>query len=93
MPFAVADGQAIDVATLQIDVREAHDGTSADEDLKVAELNIDATPPWLAAGPRPDLVVWGEGSLDPAAAADPGLEGRRRRHRRDRWERPRSSAP
>jgi len=74
MPFAAADGRPIDVTTIQIDVREARDGTSIDEDLKVAELSIEQHRT-LAAGPRPDLVVWGEGSLDPAAAADPGVRG------------------
>ena len=72
LPFAVADGQAIDVATIQIDVREARDGTTIDEDRRVAEMNI-AQHRRLEAPPRPDLIVWGEGALDPAAAADPEL--------------------
>jgi apolipoprotein N-acyltransferase len=70
LPFAVADGPSIDVATLQIDVREASEGTSADEDLRVAALTI-AQHERLRRGTAPDLVVWGEGSLDPGAAADP----------------------
>ncbi|HET6713215.1 MAG TPA: apolipoprotein N-acyltransferase [Actinomycetota bacterium] len=72
LPFAAADGQAIDVAAIQIDVREARDGTTTDEDRRVAEMNI-AQHERLAGEPPPDLVVWGEGALDPAAAADPEL--------------------
>jgi len=72
LPFAVAEGQAIDVATLQIDVREARDGSTTDEDRRVAEMNI-AQHRRFEAQPRPDLIVWGEGALDPAAAADPEL--------------------
>ena len=74
LPFASAQGQPIDVATIQVDVREARSPAegqaSAGEDLRVAELNI-GQHERLATGPAPDLVVWGEGSLDPAAAADP----------------------
>ncbi|MEX2420640.1 MAG: hypothetical protein WD670_02370, partial [Actinomycetota bacterium] len=40
LPFAVADGRPVDVATLQIDVREASEGSSVDEDLLVAALTI-----------------------------------------------------
>lgn len=70
LPFAVADGPSIDVATLQIDVREARAGSSTDEDLVVAALTI-GQHEQLLDGAAPDLVVWGEGSLDPGAAADP----------------------
>ena len=70
LPFAVADGRPVDVATLQIDVREASVGSSADEDMLVAALTI-AQHERLLADTAPDLVVWGEGSLDPGAAADP----------------------
>ncbi|HJR97206.1 MAG TPA: apolipoprotein N-acyltransferase [Actinomycetota bacterium] len=72
LPFATAQGQAIDVAAIQIDVREAEDGTSTDEDLRVAELNIEQHRR-LVGGPVPDLVVWGEGALDPGAVDDPGV--------------------
>ncbi|MEX1264201.1 MAG: apolipoprotein N-acyltransferase [Actinomycetota bacterium] len=72
LPFASAEGQAIDIATIQVDVREAENQTDASEDLRVAELNI-AQHKLLAQGPPPDLVVWGEGALDPAAAADPAV--------------------
>jgi len=70
LPFAVADGASIDVATLQIDVREARTSSSTDEDLVVAALTI-GQHQQLLDGEAPDLVVWGEGSLDPGAAADP----------------------
>ena len=73
LPFASAEGEEIDVATIQVDVLEAqNDRSNVREDLLVAELNI-AQHERLAAGPAPDLVVWGEGSLDPAAAADPAV--------------------
>ncbi len=72
LPFATAEGQAIDVATIQIDVREAEDSTTVDEDLRVAQLNIESHAQ-LADGPAPDLVVWGEGSLDPGAVEDPDV--------------------
>jgi apolipoprotein N-acyltransferase len=75
LPFATADGQAIDVAAIQVDVRAARDGTAADEDLRVAELNI-AQHERLAGEPAPDLVLWGEGALDPAASADPAVRER-----------------
>ena len=70
LPFAVADGPSIDVATLQIDVRQARAGSGTDEDLVVAALTIEQHQQ-LRDGAAPDLVVWGEGSLDPGAAADP----------------------
>jgi apolipoprotein N-acyltransferase len=72
VPFATADGQPIDVATLQIDVREAREGSIVDEDLQVARLNLEQHRR-LAAGPVPDLAVWGEGALDPGAVADPDV--------------------
>ena len=45
-------------------------GTSAlDEDLIVAGRNVELHRT-LVGGPSPDLVVWGEGALDPGALAD-----------------------
>ena len=70
LPFAVADGPSIDVASLQIDVRQARAGSGTDEDLVVAALMIEQHQQ-LLDGVAPDLVVWGEGALDPGAAADP----------------------
>jgi apolipoprotein N-acyltransferase len=69
IPFSVPDGPELDVATLQVDVRLAAEGSSTDEDLGVARLHmaLDAT----LAGDPPDLAVWGESALDPGAANDP----------------------
>ena len=69
--FGAAHGPPIDVAAIQVDVREAaaRAATGSDEDIEVAKLNtelhrqLDDEPP--------DLAIWGEGALDPAAAADP----------------------
>lgn len=72
IPFAAARGQALDVASIQVDVREAEVGDPADEDLRVAQLNIEQHRRLLGE-PRPDLVVWGEGALDPGAASDPAV--------------------
>ena len=69
IPFAGADGEPLDVAVVQVDVREARAATASLEDVRVAELNIEQHER-LIADP-PDLVVWGEGALDPDAAADP----------------------
>jgi apolipoprotein N-acyltransferase len=69
IPFATARGPEVDVATIQVDVRRARDGSAGQEDLRVAQLNIDRHG-GLAADP-PDLAIWGEGALDPTAAADP----------------------
>ncbi len=69
--FGAAHGPPIDVAAIQVDVREAaaRAATGSDEDIEVAKLNtelhrqLDDEPP--------DLAIWGEGALDPAAAEDP----------------------
>jgi apolipoprotein N-acyltransferase len=71
IPFAVANGRPLDVATLQVDVRRAASATMSEEDLRVARLNV-AMHERLAADP-PDLAVWGEGALDPGAANDPAV--------------------
>ena len=75
IPFATATGPPVRVATIQVDVRRAAQASSAGEDLGVASLNV-AAHKGLAAGERPDLIVWGEGALDPAAAADPAVMDR-----------------
>ncbi len=59
----------MDVATLQVDVREAASTSAVSEDQGVALLHI-AEHAQLASDP-PDLAVWGEGALDPGAANDP----------------------
>jgi dolichol-phosphate mannosyltransferase len=69
IPFGHPDGRELRVATIQVDVRQADAANAANEDLGVAQLNIRAHAQ-LAADP-PDLAVWGEGALDPAAASDP----------------------
>ena len=78
IPFATATGPEVGVATIQVDVRRAAQASAAGEDLGVASLNI-AAHEGLTVGERPDLIVWGEGALDPAAAADPAVMDRVRR--------------
>ena len=69
VPFVHATGTRLDVAAIQVDVRSARPLGPADEDLAVAAAHekLHAT----LVGDPPDLAVWGEGALDPAAAADP----------------------
>ena len=69
IPFSVPNGRDVDVATLQVDVREAASTSAVSEDQGVALLHI-AEHAQLASDP-PDLAVWGEGALDPGAANDP----------------------
>ena len=69
IPFGSPDGRSLDVATLQVDVRRAASVNPVNEDIGVAQLNI-AMHARLASDP-PDLAVWGEGALDPAATNDP----------------------
>ena len=63
--FPVASGRAIDVATVQVDVRTARGLSATDEDVAVARMNIDLHRR-LAEDP-PDLAIWGESSVDPGA--------------------------
>ncbi len=69
IPWTQADGPGLDVAAIQVDVRVPEGTSSVEEDLIVARRFVDQHRT-LAEDP-PDLVVWGEGALDPAAAADP----------------------
>ena len=69
IPVPGANGREIDVATIQVDVGSVQDLVGAEEDLAVARLNIDRHLA-LAQDP-PDLVVWGEGALDPGVTNDP----------------------
>jgi apolipoprotein N-acyltransferase len=64
------EGRELDVATLQIDVRVPEGTSTVDEDLIVASRNIDLHRTLQGKRPAPDLVVWGEGALDPAALSD-----------------------
>jgi apolipoprotein N-acyltransferase len=70
IPFGTPDGADLDVVAVQVDVRQARSHSAAAEDVGVAGLNVQQDLQ-LVGEPRPDLVVWGEGALDPAAAADP----------------------
>ncbi len=72
LPFSVPDGPEVRIATIQVDVRRADASSAVAQDRSVAALNL-AAHESLAEGRRPDLVVWGEGALDAAAAADPSL--------------------
>ncbi len=69
VPLAEPEGRGIDVAAIQVDVRLARGLPPAEEDLAAARMNVELYRT-LAASP-PDLGVWGEGALDPAATADP----------------------
>jgi apolipoprotein N-acyltransferase len=69
IPAGGATGPAVRVAEVQVDVRRAAAPDAAAEDRSVARMNAAANE-HLAADP-PDLAVWGEGALDPAAFADP----------------------
>ncbi|MGZ5305491.1 MAG: apolipoprotein N-acyltransferase [Actinomycetota bacterium] len=71
IPFSVPDGRDVDVATLQVDVRQAASISTITEDEGVARLHI-ALHARLTSDP-PDLAVWGEGALDPGAANDPRI--------------------
>ncbi len=72
LPFATAEGPPIDIATIQIDVRRAAAGIGSSEDLRIAAMHVDQHRR-IATDGAPDLVVWGEGALDPQAAADPAV--------------------
>jgi apolipoprotein N-acyltransferase len=67
IPIPRADGQILDVAAVQVDVRRARGLPLVQEDRRVAEMNV-ALHRRLAADP-PDLAVWGESALDPGASA------------------------
>jgi len=69
VPTPDADGRAVDVAALQVDVASVQDLVGDEEDVAVARLNIDRH--LALANDPPDLVVWGEGALDPGVTNDP----------------------
>jgi apolipoprotein N-acyltransferase len=69
IPSSAPNGSPVSVATLQVDVRRAANVASNAEDVGVAALNMSLHE--RLQGDPPDLVVWGEGSLDPGAANDP----------------------
>ena len=69
IPTPDAEGRAIDGAALQVDADSVRHWVGVEEDIAVARLNIDRHLR-LAQDP-PDLVVWGEGALDPGVSNDP----------------------
>ncbi len=69
IPILEPNGRTLDVATVQVDVASVQDLGGVVEDIAVARLNEDLHRT-LRPDP-PDLVVWGEGALDPGALADP----------------------
>lgn len=68
LPYPRADGPSLDVAALQVDVRVPESTSGVDEDLIVAARHVQLHGD-LVSDP-PDLALWGEGALDPSAAAD-----------------------
>ncbi|MEP7059289.1 MAG: apolipoprotein N-acyltransferase [Actinomycetota bacterium] len=65
VPFPAARGRPIDIAAVQVDVRRS----AAPGDIALMDAAAQRT---LRADP-PDLVVWGEGAVDPAALGDPAI--------------------
>ncbi len=70
VPFSEPNGGSLDVAAVQVDVRVPPGTDGLEEDRIVAERNVELHRS-LAGAPRPDLVLWGEGALDPGASSDP----------------------
>ncbi len=75
IPLPAATGDPVTIAVVQIDVRVPADTSPVQEDLTVARRNIEEFRTLGGQTPAPDLAVWGEGSLDPGALADPGTVG------------------
>ena len=71
VPFSEPTGDPLDVAVVQVDVRPPPNTSAVQEDLLVARKNIALDRTLVGSTPRPDLVLWGEGALDPAASGDP----------------------
>jgi apolipoprotein N-acyltransferase len=72
IPLPAATGDPVTIAVVQVDVRVPPGTSPVQEDLTVARRNIEAYRTLQGQTPPPDLAVWGEGSLDPGALADPG---------------------
>jgi apolipoprotein N-acyltransferase len=70
IPFSTPNGATVDVAVVQVDVRTAPGTTATEEDTIVAQRNV-TVHRTLSSGDQPDLVLWGEGALDPGASGDP----------------------
>ena len=71
VPFSEPTGGSLDVAVVQVDVRPPPNTSAVQEDILVARKNIALYRSLAGSSPRPDLVLWGEGALDPAASSDP----------------------
>jgi apolipoprotein N-acyltransferase len=69
IPIPRPEGRALDVAVIQVDVDRVEQLQGFEEDVAVANLNIEQH--LRLRDDPPDLVVWGEGALDPGALADP----------------------
>ncbi len=69
--FSTPYGRWLDVAAVQIDVRVPPGTSSVEEDKIVAQRNIALHRTLAGEGTRPDLILWGEGALDPGAEEDP----------------------
>jgi apolipoprotein N-acyltransferase len=70
LPPARPMGAPVSIALVQVDVRGPAGVSPVEEDLLVAQRNIDVHRSIGADPDRPDLIVWGEGALDPGALAD-----------------------
>jgi apolipoprotein N-acyltransferase len=71
VPLPEPDGPSVDVASIQVDVGSVQELAGAEEDAAVAHLNTERHLA-LETDP-PQLVVWGEGALDPGVTGDPAL--------------------
>ncbi|HEY7659415.1 MAG TPA: apolipoprotein N-acyltransferase [Actinomycetota bacterium] len=69
IPVPAPDGEGLEVAVIQVDVDSVQDLVGDEEDIAVAMLNVERH--LQLADDPPDLVVWGEGALDPGALDDP----------------------
>ncbi|MEX2102250.1 MAG: apolipoprotein N-acyltransferase, partial [Actinomycetota bacterium] len=71
VPSAPEDGDPLEVAAIQVDVRSAEQLDRVGEDRAIARLHTDLHR--TLAGDPPGLVVWGESSLDPGAVDEATL--------------------
>jgi apolipoprotein N-acyltransferase len=68
IPVPDPDGRTIDVAAIQVNVESVERLDGVAEDIAVARLNVEQHV--RLRSDAPDLVLWGEGALDPGATAD-----------------------
>jgi apolipoprotein N-acyltransferase len=69
IPIPGPEGGMFDIAVIQVNVESVEQLQGFEEDIAVARLNIEQH--LKLRDDPPDLVVWGEGALDPGALADP----------------------